>query len=340
MQHLAPVPADVPLWFVLPQGSELVSGGNLYNRALLEALETLVPVRRLSLAEWRGELGAGTPGCFFLDSLDLNQTSELARRRSGQYFGLVVHHLPSLEPDLPEDAAARRFEAEALASFDLFLCTSPFTSEYLRKRGLPAARLITVVPAPPALRAALRGYEPPLSALMVANLVPRKGVLELLRALASSAEHPQFLLTIVGRDDIDPAYASACRAFLAGCPYLAACVRIDPAVSHERLQKYYETNDLVVSAAKMETFGMALQEARAHGLPLLVLDAGFARAHVDAGANGLVVSDIAALVTAFSGLARDPSRMSEIFMGAQRTRPGADYGWLDAARRFLVGLGR
>ncbi|HEY3500112.1 MAG TPA: glycosyltransferase family 4 protein [Polyangiaceae bacterium] len=340
MQERLPVPADLPLCFVLPEGSELVSGGNLYNRAFLEALAALVPVRRLSLGEWRRELQAGTPGCFFLDSLDLNQAPELARRRPGQYFGLLVHHLPSLEPGLPESHPSRRFEAEALTRFDLFVCTSPFTREYLGSRGIPEARLLTVPPAPPAARARARRYEPPLSALMVANLIPRKGVLELLRALSARGEALEFRLTIVGRDDIDPDYASACRAFLAGSPYLAPRARIAPAVSQERMLEYYEVNDLVVSAAKMETFGMALQEARAHGLPLLVQAGGFARAHVDEGSNGLVLGDVTALADALLSLAREALRMSALFAGAQATRPGTGYGWRDAARRFLVGLGR
>lgn len=340
MQAREPVPSDVPLAFVLPEGSELPSGGNLYNRAFLAALEALAPVRRLSVDAWRRELRAGTPGCFFLDSLDLNRASELALRRPGQYFGLVVHHLPSLEPDLPAQHPARGFEAEALRNFDAFLCTSPFTREHLKNRGIPPERLITVEPAPPVTRASARRYEPPLSALMVANLIPRKGVLALFEALSAREEPVDFHLTVVGRDDIEPGYATACKAFVGASPYLSARVRVGAAVSRERMLEYYEANDLVVSAARMETFGMALQEARAHGLPLLVHDGGFSRAHVDEGANGLVVADVTALAFALTTLAADALRMSELFAGAQRTRPRSEYTWRDAARAFLTALGR
>jgi glycosyltransferase involved in cell wall biosynthesis len=263
-------------------------------------------------------------------------------RAPGQYLGLVVHHLPSLEPELRErelELALAR-EAAALARYDVFLCTSHFTSELLRSRGFEPERLITVPPAPPAVSARSRHYEPPLRALVVANLIPRKGVLPLLEALARRAERADYRLVIVGRDDIDPGYAEACRSAVARSAYLGEHVRIDPVAPHERMLEYYETADLLLSAAEMETFGMAIQEARAHGLPILVREGGFAREHVKPGANGVVLSDVEAIADLLLALATDEVRMRALVAGAERTRPDPGYGWREAAETLLAALGR
>jgi glycosyltransferase involved in cell wall biosynthesis len=326
---------------VLPDGSERPSGGNLYNQALLDALGGLVSLRRLGPAEWRAAIASGAPGLYFFDSLDFAEGA-VVTRAPGQYLGLVVHHLPSLEPGLHDRDRERELasEAAALAAYDVLLCTSHFTSELLHGRGFEPERLITVPPAPPAVRASARRYEPPLRALVVANLIPRKGVLPLLEALARRAERADYRLVIVGRDDIDPGYAEACRSRVARSPYLREHVRIDPAAPHERMLEYYETADLLLSAAEMETFGMAIQEARAHGLPILVRDGGFAREHVQAGANGAVLRDVEAIADLLLALAADEVRMSTLVAGAERTRPAPGYGWRQAAETLLAALGR
>jgi glycosyltransferase involved in cell wall biosynthesis len=210
----------------------------------------------------------------------------------------------------------------------------------LRARGIDGERVLTVPPAPPAVRASARRYEPPLRALVVANLIPRKGVLELLRALERRAARADYGVVIVGRDDLDPGYARACRDALAGSAYLRAHVRIDAAVSHERMLEYYESSQLLLSAAAMETFGMAIQEARAHGLPVVVREGGYASEHVKSGADGLVVPDLESVAEALLALARDAAAMSELCAGAERSRPAPGYGWREAAESLLAGLGR
>jgi glycosyltransferase involved in cell wall biosynthesis len=339
MSSAPPVPTEAPLAFVLPAGSERPSGGNLYNGALLGALGRLVPLRKLTLAECRAAVERGAPGLYFLDSLDLDAAGVADARRAGQHFGLIVHHLPSFELERL-DAAALAEESSKLAKFDVFLCTSDVTRELLERRGFAPARLLAVPPAPPAVRASPRRYEPPLRALIVANLIARKAVLPWLELLDARRDPAPFTLVIVGRDDIEPAYAEACQALVARSPYLGARVRLEPALPHESMVERYAAADVLLSTAVFETFGMAVQEARSHGLPVLMRDGGYVARQVTDGVNGVVTPDLESLAETLFELAADPQRMRALAAGAQSTRPGTSYDWPAAAESLLRQLGR
>jgi glycosyltransferase involved in cell wall biosynthesis len=92
-----------------------------------------------------------------------------------------------------------------------------------------------------------------------------------------------------------------------------------------------------VSSSRMETFGMALQEARAAGLPLLAVDAGNVREHVVPGCGELVQS-VTELVDFMLGFCRAPERLQPMLELAARNRPSQSYDWSQAARSFLSNL--
>jgi glycosyltransferase involved in cell wall biosynthesis len=251
---------------------------------------------------------------------------------------LVVHHLPSLEPGLAPDDPSLAVESKALPAFDAFLVTSPFTRDFLGRRGFAASQVLTIPPAPPAVARRARSLETPLGALVVANLIERKGILELLEALAPRlAPGDRFSMEIVGRGDIAPAYAERCRRAVEGSR-LGERIRFAGAVPHARMGEFYERAGVLVSAAKMETFGMALQEARAFGLPILARDGGHARAHFTHGQDGLLFSSIEALADGFLELARDDAKAERLFDRAQSLPPAAGETWALAARRLVEQL--
>ena len=66
---------------------------------------------------------------------------------------------------------------------------------------------------------------------------------------------------------------------------------------------------LLVSASRMESYGMALAEARAHGTPILARAGGHVAAHVDPAAGGQLVADEAELAHAFVALLRRPTEL-------------------------------
>ena len=323
----------------LPSGSELVSGGNLYNARLLAALSSRAAVRSESIEIVRACVERGMPGVYLFDSLDLEKLATFPPPTHGQSFGLLVHHLPSLEPDLEDRDAVVRAEDALLPRFDVLVATSPFTAAHLRARGLSAARIVTVVPAPPAPRLDPRTYEPPLSALLVANLIPRKAVLELLRLLDPRvAPGDRFTIDVVGRDDLDVDYARSCFECVRSSRRLATIVTFHGAIAPERMHDFYARAGAFVSASKMETFGMALQEARSYGVPILALDGGHAGQHFTDGENGLLCPSIGALADALLRITRDPARARRLFERSQQMRMQTSYGWDQAADHFLAQL--
>ncbi|HWN66098.1 MAG TPA: glycosyltransferase family 4 protein [Haliangium sp.] len=329
-----------PLIFVLPAESGLISGGNIYNERLIAALAPLCAVRTLSVGEGVAAMRAGEPGTFFVDTLNLGDFVDLlAQPHARQHRILIVHHLPSLEPGIAAVDPSLAIEREALPRFDGFLTTSAYTTSLLRARGHAAQAMITVPPALPAReRQALR-CPPVMRGLLVGNLIPRKGVLPLLQALdAAVTPDDRFDIDIVGGTGLDPAYAEACVQLAASSPRLGPRVHLHGEVPHAEMDAYYGAASVMISASSMETFGMALQEARAWGLPILACDGGNSRNHFVSGENGELYATVPALAHDVLALARGPGRLRRLFARAQDMRAGAEYTWDSAARALLDSL--
>jgi glycosyltransferase involved in cell wall biosynthesis len=329
-----------PLVFALPEGHDAVSGGNLYNDALVRALSEIVDAKVVDVDACRAMLSRGEAGIYFADTLNLSDILAFPVRRPGQSLVLVVHHLPSLEPGIDPGDPSLATEKKVLPLFDAFLCTSPFTSDLLVRRGFAPSAVVTAPPPPPAIERRARTYEAPLRAVVVANLIERKGVLELLRALASRAQASDgFSIDVIGRHDLDARYAEKCRELVRASRVLAERIRFEGGVPRARVDEFYELATLFVSSSKMETFGMALQEARAWGLPILALDGGHTRSHFTHGLDGLLVSSIDALADVLLELARDGARMRRLFDDAQRRTLGPSSTWRQCAERLVEALG-
>jgi glycosyltransferase involved in cell wall biosynthesis len=337
------------LHFVFPSGSELASGGNVYNRELVRALvahgrdldgNPLV-VHVFGPDEFVRRVASGAPGLFFVDTLNLEQARVLERKTPRQRAVLVVHHLPSLEPGITPEDPTLGLERAVLPLFDAFVATSPFTADLLARRGFPRERVFTVQPGLPPIELGPPRTEPPLRGLLVANLIRRKGVLELLEAIArASRPDDAFELVLVGRADLDLDYAVAVSHRLTSTPVLTQRVRWVQPVAYGAMGAHYRAASVLISAAGMETFGMALAEARAHGLPILALDAGHAAEHIDDGDNGRIFWSIPALAEGFLTLARDPPALRSLVTNARRfAAPGPD-GWPRAAHELLRELAR
>jgi glycosyltransferase involved in cell wall biosynthesis len=88
----------------------------------------------------------------------------------------------------------------------------------------------------------------------------------------------------------------------------------------------------------METFGIALQEARALGLPILALRRGNAEEHVEPGKNGFLVDSLDELAERFLALSRDANELAALVARA-RAAAGAE-SWDEVVERFLPELGR
>jgi glycosyltransferase involved in cell wall biosynthesis len=326
--------------FVVPDVTAMISGGNVYNAALVSALRAAgadVSVRTLVEAE---AVRQDRPGADWLvDSLYLEALPRLCGR--GRRTLLLAHYLPSLVEvgAVPAPAALSAGERAALAAADGAVVPSQFMADALAQLGLAAESIVMVapgieVPPPPELPPRRRE----LHAIVVANLVPGKRVLPLVRALAQELRDGLPLrLTVVGSLSMDRDYADACRETIVADPLLAQAITLAGPVAHDRLLGLMAASDVLLSPSCMESFGLALAEARALGLPIIARAGGNSAAHVEARAGGVLVHSDGELATACARLGRDGEERRRRLVAARAARPAAR-GWSEAARDFLQRL--
>lgn len=318
--------------FVIPDGAAMISGGNVYNAALVAALRAAgAEVRVRTLAE--AEAGADAPGTRWLvDSLYLEALPRLRRPTI-----LLAHYLPSLVAAGGVPAAVSPAEQAALAAAAGAVVPSRFMADALARLGVAPARIVGVAPGidvPPDLPEP--GDRPELHAMVVANVVPGKRVLPLLEALQPELRAGLPLrLTVAGSLTMDAGYAAACRALVDGDARLAGAVTLAGPVARDRVLAMLAASDLLVSPSCMESFGLALAEARALGVPIVARAGGNSAAHVDRRAGGVLVHDDATLVAECARLARDPGERRRRRRAARACRPPARR-WADAARELLA----
>jgi len=165
--------------------------------------------------------------------------------------------------------------------------------------------------------------------LYAGRLIPWKGVQY---AVAALAEVPGTVLVVAGDGHYRPTLEAAARA--AG---LAERVRFLGPVPHEELPRLLAVSDVLVATSfASETFGIALVEAQACGVPVVASRFGGFPEVVQDGVTGLLVppQDPAALAGALREVLADPARRSR--MGAAGRRWVAEqFHWERVAERVL-----
>jgi glycosyltransferase involved in cell wall biosynthesis len=149
-----------------------------------------------------------------------------------------------------------------------------------------------------------------LRLLFLANVIRGKGLDLVLRAL-ERAPSGAFAMDVVGSCDVEPRYARAMKR--------AACRLETPIVFHgvldgEALQTRLRDAHVLVLPSRYEGFGIAVLEAMAYGLAIVVADVGAVPRLVTHGFTGIVVPADAAgkLAAALRWLAADRSRVARL----------------------------
>jgi glycosyltransferase involved in cell wall biosynthesis/phosphatidylglycerophosphate synthase len=297
----------------------------VYNAALCEALSRIgVVCERVGVDEALGALSAGSSDWYWVDTLYLEALPRLARANvANAPLRLAVHYLPSMVPSRETSPSLRQSERAALETATAFLVTSPYMAEVLRGLGVKTERICVVEPGvalgriPDERRD--RGLE--FRAIVVANLQQAKGVRELLASLESCLPHDlPFRLSIVGSSELEPDYARSCRAVAGPGTRLAGRVDFVGSLSHDDVIVEMNRSDVLVSASTTESYGMALAEARAVGLPIVALRGGNVENLVDGAAGGALFDDIDALVTDLIWLASDGKELDRRTALARESR--------------------
>jgi len=330
--------------FVVPDPAGTVSGGHIYNQQMMDALRRQgCEVEEARLWQAADRMARSECSWFVFDSLylapeSLSELSQLPLESRSSVF--LAHHLESLCP-FDGRSGEDVFEGEEwpqLRRFSRVWATSSFMAEYVVAASGGRCSTIMVEPGLDAVQPGSAELHDPPRVLLVANLTPRKAVLDLLLVLADRPRLPDFELRVLG-GDLDPQYAESCRSLVAGHPALASRVVFAGAQSPESMSLEYCSGDLLVSAAVVETFGMALQEAMAYGLPLLVRDGGYSGRHLVGQGAGEVHQTVGALADSLLCLLADRQRLSALKRSAHAARPEPQ-AWSAAAASLVEQLCR
>ncbi len=323
--------------FVAPPLDGPVTGGTLYNRELLAALSGLTNIRSFALSDPGLGAALGAASSVWVDSLYLGNMPDLRRQTPGR-LALMAHYLPSFVALGRAASSSELTDAErgALGGVDAFLVTSAFMRDALEALVVPNKKsILTVEPGTRAELATMPAEtRAELSAVMIGNVVPGKGIEPWLRALeAALAERDGVRLSIIGSLSADREYAERCQRLVEQAPLLAERVRFLGALSPSGALAELARSELLVSASRMESYGIALNEARVVGVPILARTGGNAAAHVDPGAGGELVANDDELARRCVALARDPE-LRRARVSKARARAPLGRSWQAAAREF------
>jgi len=353
--------------FVHPGDLSTSTGGYRYARSLLAALQrrgvsTIVhrladsfpfPDRQALADAARVLAGIADDSAVIVDGLALGAMPQVVAVHAARLKLIaLVHHPLALETGLQPAEAAQLETSEraALASVRAVVVTSPATSKTLQHSyGVPAWRLTVALPGTdrprteaqrPAARSdavASTGGSQPVRLLCVASITPRKGHLDLVRALATCrARNPglAWRLVCVGSFDRDPVCAAALRASI-GALGLAGQVDLVGERDEAGVERAFQSADVFVLASYHEGYGMVLAEALAHGLPVVSTTAGAIPQTVPPQAGLLVPpGDVCALADAIERVMVDPA-LRDSLAAAARTAAAGLPDWDSAAGLFL-----
>ncbi|MFQ5855267.1 MAG: glycosyltransferase [Anaerolineae bacterium] len=168
--------------------------------------------------------------------------------------------------------------------------------------------------------------------LCVGRLIERKGQHHLLRAFALLSAHCNrpIRLTLVGTGDAEDALYH-----LAADLGVADAVTFTGFVSRDDMPAVYRQSDIFVLPSQNEGMSIALLEAIASGLPVVVTDTGGTAELVREGINGLVVpwADVPALTDALAMLVQDEQAQRR--MGRESRRIVRQFSWPAVAGEYL-----
>lgn len=349
--------------FVMPAGVDdpaRPSGGNAYDRRIcldlpgfgwqvqrhMAAGEWPSPgqAARAELARTLRELPDGT--VVLLDGLVACGVPEIVVPEAERLCLAVLVHLPlgdetGLEPEVAAELDAK--EREVLRAVPAVIATSDWAVRRLvSHHGLAPDRVHVATPGADIAPLA-SGTDGVSRLLCVAALTPRKGQHRLVEALAAVTDLP-WTCALVGGLDQDPEYVAHLRSLIARFGLEDRFDLVGPQ-SGAALDASYAAADLMVLTSYAETYGMAVTEALARGIPVLATDVGGVPEAVgrapDGGVPGILVppenpAAIAAELRGWFGEADVRRRLK----AAARGRRAALDGWAHTARSLAGVLGR
>ncbi len=188
--------------------------------------------------------------------------------------------------------------------------------------------------------------EDPLRLLCIGKYARYKNHPLVLGAVAHPAIRDRVRLTVIGECSIPEheEVLSRCRALVRELK-LDDRVELRTSIPYEEIHREYVQHDLLVVGSNSETFGMAIVEAMAFGIPPVWGDGNGSACYIESGKTGFIYrsGDLAALVAALQEALRRRADLPAMGAAARefiltRCSPEAYYRALDDVIRRRLGL--
>lgn len=227
-----------------------------------------------------------------------------------------------------------------MAAVRAFHATSRAEADEVRRLVGPAARVEVIPngvdatafdlpPAPRVLPAA--GGRPVI--LFLGRLHPKKGLTDLLLPALARLGQGAFLAVAGGPDDHAPGYEAEVRRTVEQLGLADRVALLGPVAPAERWA-LLDGAAVFALPSRSENFGIAVAEAMARGVPVVVTDGVQAADHVTAaGAGRVVPQTVEAVAGALAGLLADPAGRAEAGARA-KAYARAEFDWDRIAGRI------
>jgi glycosyltransferase involved in cell wall biosynthesis len=212
-------------------------------------------------------------------------------------------------------------------TLEAFIFNSRATRTAVQRLGLPPSPFVVAVPGADRLAASLepdviraRAARPgPLRVLFLGNLIPRKGLLTLIEAVALVPPDAVELI-VVGSPEVDPAHARRVRRRVAVLRR-GQTTRFLGVLDGSALTRVMAEAHVLAVPSAYEGYGMAYLEGMGFGLPAIAGADGGAAEFVRSAENGFLVdpADAAALAVHLASLHADRARLARMGLAARET---------------------
>jgi len=355
---------------------ETVSGGYLYDRKLMEYLRTQGDTVEIISLPWRNYPSHLTDNLSFrlpnviasrakqsqndqpFDILiqdELNHPSLIWANAGKHPYPVIslVHHLrcSELRPKWQNDLY-RVVEKRYLQSVDGFIFNSNTTKCVVT--GLVGDKKPSVIGYPPTdrfadrvisekeIRERAKGDE--LHVLFLGNVIYRKGLHTLLRAVNGLKRRPEFIegskvkVDVVGGLGAEPKYAYEMERFVL-THGLSPAVKFHGALDNEPLIEMYKQAHVMLVPSSYEGFGIVYLEGMGFGLPAIGTTVGAAGEVITHGEDGYLIEpdNAESLADILSKLANDRDLLLQLSLNAVK-RFKSQSSWEETAkgiREFL-----
>jgi glycosyltransferase involved in cell wall biosynthesis len=295
---------------------DTLSGGYLYDRKLVARLQEMGDTVEIISLPWDGygrslmhnswfalqeQLRQAEFDILLQDELNHPSLFWLNKKLRGQIeypIISIVHHLRCSEARPRwQNWLYRLVERRYLTSVDGFVFNSQTTRQVVQSLVGDRQPHVVALPAGDRFQTALATAQievranksGPLRLLFVGNLIPRKGLHNLLEAVAQLPQS-DWQLDVVGDTVVSPRYTQQIQQTITK-QNLGDNVTLHGPLNDEPLAEKMANSDLLVVPSSYEGYGIVYLEGMGFGLPAIAGKGGAAHEIITEGVDGFLVGD-------------------------------------------------